>query len=97
MIMHRLERILGPAEQASKPSHDLLLLEPLAPSRILGWRMFSIIARLRRRRTPPEPPSLSVMVLTSVAVQPKARRKGDRPGPTVQAAEAFRARFPAAS
>jgi len=31
------------------------------------------------------------MVLISIAVQPKPRRKGDRPGPTVQAAEAFRA------
>jgi hypothetical protein len=31
------------------------------------------------------------MVLISIAVQPKPRRKGDRPGSTVQAAEAFRA------
>ena len=36
MIMHRLERILGPAEHASKPGHDLLPLEPLTPRRILG-------------------------------------------------------------
>ena len=36
MTMHRLKRILGPAEQASKPGHDLLPLEPLTQSRILG-------------------------------------------------------------
>jgi hypothetical protein len=36
MIMHRLKRILGPAEHASKPGHDLLSLEPLTSRRILG-------------------------------------------------------------
>jgi hypothetical protein len=36
MIMHRLERILGPAEHAPKPGHNLLSLEPLMPRRILG-------------------------------------------------------------
>jgi hypothetical protein len=36
MIMHRLERFLGPAEHASKPGDNLLLLEPLTRRRILG-------------------------------------------------------------
>jgi hypothetical protein len=56
MIMHRLERILGPAEHASKPGNELLPLEPLTPRRILGTADVLIMARLRNRRTPPEPP-----------------------------------------
>jgi hypothetical protein len=36
MVLQRLEWILRPAEHASEPGQDLLLLEPLAPSRILG-------------------------------------------------------------
>jgi hypothetical protein len=97
MIMHRLERILGPAEHASKPGHDLLSLEPLTPRRILGTTDVLDHAEIAQRRTPPEPPCLSVMVLASIAVQPRPCRKGDRPGLTVQAGEAFRERFPAAS
>src|SRR5919106_955079 len=33
MIIHRLERILGPAEHASKPGYNLLPLEPLSRRR----------------------------------------------------------------
>jgi hypothetical protein len=34
--LKRLERILGAPEHASEPGQDLLLLQPLAPGRILG-------------------------------------------------------------
>jgi hypothetical protein len=97
MVMHRLERIVGPAEHPSKPGHNLLQLEPLTPRRILGTADVFDHGEIAQAQNPPELPSLSVMVLTSIAVQPMPRRKGDRPGPTVEAAEAFRGRFPAAS
>jgi hypothetical protein len=62
-----------------------------------GSRALPRLDPTRQVGPPPEPASLSVITLTSIAVQPKPRREGDRPGPTVQAAEAFRGRFPAAS
>ncbi len=36
MVLERAERILGAAEHASEPGHDLLPFELLAPGRILG-------------------------------------------------------------
>jgi hypothetical protein len=82
MIMHRLDWFLGPAERASKPGHDLLPLDPLAPGRILGAadvlepRPNRLLCRSWR--------------LASIAVEPKPRGKGDPPAPRVQEAEAFR-------
>ena len=59
MIMHRLERILGPAEHASKPGHDLLPPEPVRPYRILGTA--DVLDHGEIAQAPPEPPPLSIM------------------------------------
>lgn len=89
MIMHRLERVLGAAEHASKPGHNLLPLEPLTPRRILGTADVpdhgEIAQEHNRGRT-----ALSVgHGRDSIAVQPKPCGKGDPSGPRVEVVEAF--------
>jgi hypothetical protein len=98
MIMHRLERIHGLAEHASKPGNDVLPLEPLTPRRILGTADVLDHGEIAQAQNP-------ARTAFSVGHGPDlyrstaeaAFRNGDRPGPTVETAEAFRGRFPEAS
>ena len=97
MVLKRLGRILGAAEHASEPGQDLLLLQPLAPGRILGSADVLDMARLRKRRTPSDPRRPSVMIIPTYLGTVQGRQKCDRPAPRVQAAGTFREPFPAAS
>lgn len=98
MIMHRLKRILGPAEHASKSGHDLLPLEPLTPRWILGTADVLDHGEIAQSQNPVRS-ALSVGhgfdLYSSTAEAPSEGAIG--PGPTMQAGEAFRGRFPAVS
>ena len=97
MVMHRLERIVGPAEHPSKPGNDVLPLEPLTPRGILGTADVFDDGEIAQAQNPART-AFSVGhgpdLYSSTA---EAASEGRSARPTVEAAEAFRGRFPAAS